>query len=177
MTFVFKNKIWVISKKRRIIDTALLICGIILFCITLFQIIMEGLSAIDLIPDILLPALLIVLGVTKTEKGKYVFCKCSLTIDNNRILLYYPDYEFVESKKEERTILIEKKDIVSIQYCDELKSLRLEYKKNSYLDTDNVSTSKNKNRKPIVLYPELSQIEKITETLENVLNIKIENID
>lgn len=182
MTFQFVNRIW-ISRfgKRNARKAILLSLAILIWLLTLFQIIMEGVGSVNWMSSVLVPILLVGIGMMGGNRGGYTTADCCVEIQPGKLSVSYPAINRYDKRGvHEETNVIEKEDIQEIQYSESLRSFRIIGIWSVLLpDTDapGVEYMVKRDATAVVLYPPEDQIRCIYSAVESVLGVVVVSMD
>ena len=182
MTFQFINKVWIPqmrkSTNRKVVLMSL---ATLIFLLTLFQVVMDGMDSVNWVSSGLVPILLISIAMMGDSRGGYTTTDCRVEIQPGRVhLSYYAIDRYDKRGIHTENQTIERDAIEEIQYSKVLQSFRIIGAWSVSLSTQEglgVRYTTVRDTSEVVLYPPEDQIQIIHSAFESVLGITIIQMD
>lgn len=182
MKYQFKNKVAVVTeKKRNIWKKIMIFCGVLSASISLILFVMEGPSGIEFATGIFLPVFLIWRGTDKDLDIQYVQVPTLLSIDDECLTVEYPEIKrAVDGEISRECYQYRKGDISQFQYSKELCALRIV---GTPFYTQNSTESKSEDcrlshsEKETVLYLPEDMIQAIIVEIEKQSGLSVSEMD
>jgi hypothetical protein len=182
MVIQFNNKVAVqVPRKRGVLKYILIICGILAILITLINIVLDGLTSIDFITGVFLPAFLIWRGTDYNYETIYNTVPTIVEIQNNIVTIAYREVRRHEDGKVVSEYYVFRKgDVSNFQYSVSLVALRLYGTPLVKIAGTSISEEDcriSHREQEVVLYAPKEKMKDLIDEIENCLEIKVELMD
>lgn len=164
--------------KRKTWRTILIGLGVLIFLLTLFQMVMDGVDGVMWVSGVLVPILLISVGLMGSGRGGYITANCWLEMRPNMIIIEYPAIDRCDNRGiHKESLRVERNAIRVIQYSEVLHSFRIIGAWTGRWSSQGRGEGIIQGHSEMILYPPEERMTEMYDAFQNILGIAVVQMD